>query len=177
MNDSTSVSDYVTFTTAGQLFGLPIERVQDVFKPSRMTRVPLAGPEIAGVLNLRGRIVTAIHLSNRLDLPSRSDDRPPMAIGIECVPNRSACWSTPWVRCSSSPDGEREVNPINLDRKLARVAAGVFRLDGQLLVVLDVDRVLDLRRGGGGMNTNSNTTRVNEAISAVSPAQARARKR
>ena len=70
MND-TQLSDYVTFTTADQIFGLPIECVQDVFKPSRITRVPLAGPEIAGVLNLRGRIVTAIELRSRLGLAAR----------------------------------------------------------------------------------------------------------
>jgi hypothetical protein len=46
MND-TQLSDYVTFTTAGQMFGLPIECVQDVFKPSSITRVPLAGPGIS----------------------------------------------------------------------------------------------------------------------------------
>jgi purine-binding chemotaxis protein CheW len=40
---------------------------------------------------------------------------------------------------------QREPNPINLDRKLAALSAGVYRLDGQLLVVLDIDRVLDLR--------------------------------
>ena len=40
------------------MFGLPILRVQDVFAPERLTRVPLAPPEVAGVLNLRGRIVT-----------------------------------------------------------------------------------------------------------------------
>jgi purine-binding chemotaxis protein CheW len=52
------MTDYVTFTTAGQLFGLPIEYVQDVFTLANITPVPLAGPEIAGVLNLRGRVVT-----------------------------------------------------------------------------------------------------------------------
>ena len=55
----------------GQLFGLPILRVQDVFKPERVTRVPLAPPEIAGVLNLRGRIVTLIDLRRRLGLAQR----------------------------------------------------------------------------------------------------------
>jgi purine-binding chemotaxis protein CheW len=43
------------------------------------------------------------------------------------------------------PNAEREAVPINLDRKLAAVSAGVHRLDGQLLVILDIDRVLDLR--------------------------------
>jgi purine-binding chemotaxis protein CheW len=144
MNDNASVTEYVTFTTAGQLFGLPIEGVQDVFKPSRMTRVPLAGPEIAGVLNLRGRIVTAIHLSNRLDLPSSANDRPPMAIGIESGAESFGLLVDTVGEVLKLADSEREANPINLDRKLARVSAGVFRLDGRLLVVLDVDRVLDL---------------------------------
>jgi purine-binding chemotaxis protein CheW len=144
MNDNTSVTEYVTFTTAGQLFGLPIERVQDVFKPSRMTRVPLAGPEIAGVLNLRGRIVTAIYLCHRLDLPSRADGAQPMAIGIESGTESFGLLVDTVGEVLKLADGEREQNPINLDRKLARVSAGVFRLDGQLLVVLDVDRVLDL---------------------------------
>ena len=67
----------------GQLFGLPISRVQDVFMPDRVTRVPLSAPEIAGVLNLRGRIVTAIDMRRRLGLPPRTDDKPSMAVGIE----------------------------------------------------------------------------------------------
>jgi len=65
MNDNLKVTDYVTFTTAGQMFGLPIGRVQEVFRPSRITRVPLAGAQIAGVLNLRGRIVTALDMRRR----------------------------------------------------------------------------------------------------------------
>jgi len=144
MNDNVKFTEYVTFTAARQLFGLPIARVQDVFKPTRMTRVPLAGPEIAGVLNLRGRIVTAIHLRNRLDLQSRMDGEAPMAIGIECGGESFGLLVDAVGEVLKLPDAEREANPINLDRKLQRVAAGVFRLDSQLLVVLDVDRVLDL---------------------------------
>ena len=55
-----AVAEYVTAVIGGQLFGLPISRVQDVFMPERLTRVPLASSEIAGVLNLRGRIVTVV---------------------------------------------------------------------------------------------------------------------
>ena len=68
-NESGNLKEYVTAMVGGQLFGLPILRVQDVFKPERVTRVPLAPPEIAGVLNLRGRIVTLVDLRRRLDLP------------------------------------------------------------------------------------------------------------
>lgn len=144
MSDITELGDYVTFTTAGQLFGLPIERVQDVFKPQRITRVPLAGAEIAGVLNLRGRIVTAIELAARLELDLHQRQRPPMAIGIECRGESFGLLVDSVGEVLKLPNGEREPNPINLDRKLSRVSAGVFRLDGTLLVVLDIDRVLDL---------------------------------
>lgn len=77
------MTDYVTFTAAGQLFGLPIEHVQDVFTLANITRIPLAGREVAGVLNLRGRIVTVIDLANRLQLDVPSDANAHMVIGIE----------------------------------------------------------------------------------------------
>jgi purine-binding chemotaxis protein CheW len=144
MNDNTELSDYVTFTTAGQLFGLPIERVQDVFKPARITRVPLAAAEIAGVLNLRGRIVTAVNLRSRLGLGGHQAGHTAMAIGIESGGESFGLLVDAVGEVLKLPVGECESNPINLDRKLARVSAGVFRLDGSLLVVLDIDRLLDL---------------------------------
>ena len=144
MNDNLKLTDYVTFTTAGQLFGLPIERVQEVFRPSRITRVPLAGAQIAGVLNLRGRIVTAIDMRRRLELDASDEGGSPMAIGIESANESFGLLVDALGEVMKLPDSEREPNPVNLDRKLARVSAGVFRLDGQLMVVLDIDRVLDL---------------------------------
>jgi purine-binding chemotaxis protein CheW len=144
MSDAARLTEYVTFTAAGQIFGLPIERVQDVFKANHITRVPLSGPEIAGVLNLRGRIVTAIHLASRLELGSHGEEFPAMAIGIESGVESFGLLVDAVGEVLKLAEGDRESNPINLDRKLARVSAGVFRLDGQLLVVLDVDRVLDL---------------------------------
>src|ERR1700750_473729 len=83
MQDDTVFTEFVTFVVAGQMFGLPIARVQDVFKPSRTTRVPLASAEIAGVLNLRGRIVTAIDMRQRIEADRRESGASAMAIGIE----------------------------------------------------------------------------------------------
>ena len=72
MNETTvQQTEYVTVTIGAQLFGLPISRVQDVFAPDRLTKVPLAPPEVAGILNLRGRIVTAIEMRSRLDMGPR----------------------------------------------------------------------------------------------------------
>jgi purine-binding chemotaxis protein CheW len=148
MNDNSTVNEnvteYVTAMIGDQLFGLPISRVQDVFMPDRLTRVPLAPPEIAGVLNLRGRIVTAIDMRARLGLPKREDGRPSMAVGIESKGESYGLLIDVIGEVLKLADGSHEPNPVNLDPRLARVSAGVHRLDGQLLVVLDVDRVLDM---------------------------------
>ena len=82
-NTQRKQTEYVTAMIGGQLFGLPIVRVQDVFIPERLTRVPLAPPEIAGVLNLRGRIVTLIDLRRRFGLGQRDGGEAVMAIGVE----------------------------------------------------------------------------------------------
>jgi len=70
-----AITEYVTTMIGGQLFGMPISRVQDVFMPERLTRVPLSSSDVAGVLNLRGRIVTAIDMRARLGLPKNDDGR------------------------------------------------------------------------------------------------------
>src|SRR5215470_16317486 len=139
-----NVTEYVTVLIGEQLFGLPIERVQDVFMPDRMTRVPLSSPEIAGVLNLRGRIVTAIDMRCRLGLPKREGAHPAMAVGIEFKGESYGLLIDTVGEVLKLADDTREANPVNLDARLARVSAGVHRLEGQLLVVLDVDRVLDM---------------------------------
>lgn len=143
-NQSKTLTEFVTVMLGEQLFGLPISRVQDVFMLERLTRVPLSEPEIAGVLNLRGRIVTAIDMRCRLGLPKRTDDKKPMSIGIEYKGESYGLLIDTVGEVLKLPDDTREPNPINLDARLARVSSGVHRLDGQLLVLLDVDRVLDM---------------------------------
>jgi purine-binding chemotaxis protein CheW len=143
-NAQQNLTEYVTAMIGGQLFGLPIVRVQDVFIPERLTRVPLAPPEIAGVLNLRGRIVTLIDLRRRFGLGQREDGNSAMAIGVESRAESYGLLIDSVGEVLKLDDAAREPNPINLDQRLARVSAGIYRLDGQLLIVVDVDRVLDI---------------------------------
>jgi purine-binding chemotaxis protein CheW len=137
---------YVTVVIGGQLFGLPISRVHDVFVPESITRVPLSRPEIAGVLNLRGRIVTTIDMRQRLHLPPRGDDGTPMAVGIEHKGESYGLLIDNVGEVLDLPSSGREPNPVNLDPRWATISGGVHRLNGQLMVILDVDRVL------GGMS-------------------------
>jgi purine-binding chemotaxis protein CheW len=125
MHDDTDLTEFVTFTVAGQMFGLPISRVQDVFKPSRITRVPLAGAQIAGVLNLRGRIVTAIDMRQRIEAEQRENEASPMAIGIEAKGESFGLLVDAVGEVLSLQDVEREPNPINLGGNLAALSDGV----------------------------------------------------
>jgi purine-binding chemotaxis protein CheW len=142
-NHSGNFIEYVTVMIGGQLFGLPISQVQDVFMPERLARVPLASAEIAGVLNLRGRIVTAIDMHCRLGLGKRATDRPAMAVGIEFHNESYGLLIDSVGEVLKLAESSREAVPVNLDAHLARVSAGVHRLEKQLLVVLDVDRIFD----------------------------------
>src|SRR6516165_1240230 len=136
--------EYVTAMIGGQLFGLPISRVQDVFMPERVTRVPLASVEIAGVLNLRGRIVTVIDMRARLGLPKAADGKPPMAVGVDLRGESYGLLIDQIGEVLRLPEESREENPVNLDPRMAKLAGGVHRLSGQLMVILDVDRVLEM---------------------------------
>jgi purine-binding chemotaxis protein CheW len=140
----TGITEFVTAMIGGQLFGLPISRVQDVFMPDRLTRVPLASDDVAGVLNLRGRIVTAIDMRARLGLPRHDNGRPPMAVGVDMRGESYGLLIDNIGEVLKLQNDSREVNPVNLDPRMAKMAGGVHRLDGQLMVVLDVDRVLEI---------------------------------
>ena len=137
-------AEYVTVTIGDQLFGLPISRVQDVFVLSQVTRVPLAGEDIAGVINLRGRIVTAIDLRRRLGV-SGDVGRAKIAVGIEGSGESYGLVIDAVGEVLKLGADTAEPVPVNLDERLKRVASGVHRLDDRLMVVLDVDAVLDLK--------------------------------
>ncbi len=143
-NDDGHVTEYVTTMIGEQLFGLPISRVQDVFVPDRLTRVPLASADVAGVLNLRGRIVTAIDMRARLGLPRSDSGKPPMAVGVDLRGESYGLLIDRIGEVLKLADDSRELNPVNLDPRMAKMSAGIHRLDGQLMVVLDVDRVLEI---------------------------------
>ena len=143
MTDRENMTEYVTAGIGGELFGIPITRVQDVFVPDRLAQVPLSAPEIAGLLNVRGRILTVIDMWKRLDLPRKQTGNRQLALGVELNGESYGLLIDRIGEVLKVTAASREDPPINLDRKLAHVCAGVHRLDGELMLVLDLDRVLE----------------------------------
>lgn len=138
-----NVQEFVTVTIAGQLFGLPINRVHDVFLPDSITPVPLSIPEVAGVLNLRGRIVTIIDMRRRLNLPRNDSESGSMSVGIEHGGESYGLIIDGIGEVLRLKNDDVEPSPSNLDPRWRVISAGVYRLDKQLMVVLDVDKILD----------------------------------
>ena len=141
--NSEKSEEFVTFTIAGQLFGIPVLQIQDVLSSYRITRIPLAPPEITGSLNLRGRVVTAIDLRLRLGLPPRPADADSMSIVAENGGELYSLMVDSVGEVLALPQSTYERNPPTLDATFRAFSDGIYRLDDQLLVVLDVNRMLD----------------------------------
>lgn len=137
--------DFVTFVITGQLFGIPVLKVQDILQPDRIANIPLAPPEVAGSINLRGRIVTVIDVRVRLGLPKRETGAQRMGVTVEHNNDLYTFLvdSVGEVLSVAAKDYER--NPSTLDATWRDFADGVYRLQGRLMVVLDVERLLDFK--------------------------------
>lgn len=138
--------EFVTFTIAGQLFGIPVLQVQDVLSSYQITPIPLAPPEIVGSLNLRGRVVTAIDVRLRLGLAARPKEAESMSIVAENQGELYSLMVDSVGEVLALSQSEYERNLPTLDAKFRAFSDGIYRLDKQLLVVLDVNRLLDYER-------------------------------
>lgn len=132
----------VTMVVDNQLFGIPILKVQDIVEASRITPVPLAPSAIAGVLNLRGRIVTVIDLRKLLgnfeEVPWESQ----MGVTVEHRGDLYTLLVDAIGDVRTLPKRDFDSAPSTLDGKIRQLCSGIFRLRGNLLVVLDVGRIL-----------------------------------
>lgn len=135
---------FVTLSVADQLCGIPVLSVRDVLGPQIITRIPLAPFEVAGSLNLRGRIVTTIDLRRRLRLPAAPSGAAQMSVVAEQAGELYALLVDQVSEVLSLPASQFERNPPTLRQEWARYSTGIYRLQGRLLVVLDVAKLLAL---------------------------------
>jgi purine-binding chemotaxis protein CheW len=135
--------DYVTMSIGGQLFGIPVLKVQDVLGPQKITRVPLAPEEVAGSLNLRGRIVTAVDVRLRLGLPKKEDEKNSMSVVVEHEGELYSLLVDSVGEVLSLEAQDYQRNPPTLNPRLREFSDGIYRLNESLLVVLSVSSLLN----------------------------------
>jgi purine-binding chemotaxis protein CheW len=138
------MSEFVTVALGDHTFGIPVEEVRDVLTPPPLTHVPLAPPEVAGALNLRGRIVIAIDLRKRLGLPPAAANTAPMCVVVESG-GELYSFLVDRVGDVLRPDPMSfEQSLLALDVHWRQLASGICRLEHGLLVVLDVAKAIEL---------------------------------
>jgi purine-binding chemotaxis protein CheW len=130
----------VTMTVEGQLFGLPILSVQDIVETQKITQVPRTPSAISGIMNLRGRIVTVINLRRILGRSDDSNSRMGVTVEFKGDLYTILVDQIGEVRLLNRTDFES--SPATLDPKLKQLCTGIYRLDGELLAVLDVNQIL-----------------------------------
>ena len=141
-----TANDFLTIYIAGQMFGIPVLQVQDVLGDLKVSKIPLAPAEIDGSLNLRGRVVTAINVRRCLGLDNRKSEKAMMSVVVEHEEELYSLSIDEVGDVLGLRSEDYEDSPATLDLKWRDVSQGIYRLDGELLIVLDIPKLInDLR--------------------------------
>ena len=130
----------------GELFlGIEVTRIQEVLRDWMITPVPTANPAIRGLINLRGQIVTAVDLRTCFKIPDRDrDDSPPTILVLDGGAELLSLVVDRPGDVLEVEDGCFEEPPDTLKNESRRLIRGAYKLERNLLLVLDVDHVFDL---------------------------------
>ena len=138
------VKQFSTFVVDRLLFGVEVEKVQEVIRYQEMTRVPLAPPVVKGLINLRGQIVTAIDLRRRLGLRERAATDLPMNVVIRQEDGAVSLLVDEIGDVLEVEEEAFELPPGTLSGEARELIRGVYKLKDTLLSALDTDKILSL---------------------------------
>ncbi len=133
-----------TFYLQRLLFGVEVEKVQEVIRYQEMTRIPLSPVVIAGLINLRGQIVTAIDLRHQLGLSARNGGELPMNVVIRREDGPISLLVDEIGDVVEVDDQLFEPAPDTLDSHGREFIPGVYKLKEQLLLLLDTEKAMSV---------------------------------
>ena len=137
-------TQYCTFRIAGTLFGVDVLKVQEIIQFQEMTEVPLSHGVVRGLVNLRGQIVTALDLYERLGIERSEDQTEPVNI-VLCTEGGAVSLLVDEIGDVLEVSGELEEEPPpNLEERTRDLLVMVCKLEEELLLVLDAERTVDI---------------------------------
>ncbi len=132
----------VTFTLAGRLYGVDVGAVQEVLRSQPRTRIPLAPATLAGLINLRGQVLSAVDMREQLELPAREDDQEPMVVVVRVAGEPVAMLVDSIGSVVDVDDDQFELPPDTLTGPSRELLLGAYKLTDSLLLALDVERAV-----------------------------------
>lgn len=142
-NDIDDTADYLTIFLEDQVFGIPVLQIQDVLGDMQFTKVPLSPPEVSGALNLRGRIVTAINVRQRMGLPAYTGDKDPLSVVVEHDQELYSLVIDGVGDVIAIQEDYIDTCPATLDNIWKDIAMGVHKMENRLMLILDVSKLLE----------------------------------
>lgn len=146
---SATQQQFCTFFIQGLLFGVEVKTVQEVIQHQEMTRVPLAPDVVAGLINLRGQIVTAIDLRRRLGVRNQLDDKLPMNVVVRTSDGAVSLLVDEIGDVVEVEETDFEEAPETLSCTSRELIRGVYKLNRELLLVLDTQRSVNIGASAG----------------------------
>jgi purine-binding chemotaxis protein CheW len=141
---SQATKQFCTFFLNGLFFGVEVVQVQEVLRQQPMTRVPLAPATVRGLINLRGQIVTALDLRERLDLPTRTSDAPPMNVVVRTADGAVSLLVDEIGDVVEISEDIFERPPETLTGVARELVQGVYKMKERLLLILDTEKTVGL---------------------------------
>ena len=138
---------FCTFFLDDLFMGVEVHLVQEVLRYQEMTEVPLTSAVIQGLINLRGQIVTAIDLRRRIRLPERAKGVLPMNVVVRTDEGVLSLLVDEIGDVLEVPEDAFELPPTTLTGVARDLIRGVYKLDGRLLLILDVEQTLNFDAG------------------------------
>jgi purine-binding chemotaxis protein CheW len=143
----TASRQFCTFYVDSLYFGVDVLDVQEVIRHQDMTPVPLAAGAVSGLINLRGQIVTAIDLRHRLGLAPKTVTGPedqPLNVVVRTTEGVISLLVDEIGDVMHVADETLETPPPTLAEAARTLIDGVYKLDGQLLLVLNTPAAIDI---------------------------------
>lgn len=141
--------EFCTFSLDGFLFGIDVKSVQEVIRRQERTRVPLAPPVIRGLINLRGQIVSAFDLRRRLGFGDRPSDQEPANVVVRTEDGVLSLLVDQIGEVIRVGAGEFERPPETITGVAREFITGVYKLSDRLLLVLDIEKAVNVVAAGG----------------------------
>jgi len=138
------VKQFCTFYVDQGLYGVEVLKVQEVIQFHETTEIPLADPVIRGLMNLRGSIVSSIDLRRRFGLAPRQNGVEPTNVVTQSGSGLVSFEVDRIGDVVEVTEAHFEPVPGTLDGEIRRMIEGVYKLEGELLLILNIERVLDL---------------------------------
>jgi purine-binding chemotaxis protein CheW len=139
-------SQYATFEVADQLFGVEVEAVQEVLSFHEYTSVPLAPSAVGGLFNLRGQVIAAVDLRVQLGLDRHVIDGPVMNVILRGDDEPVSLLVDRIGEVIDLDESAFEPPPDTLSGATRDLVVGTFKLEGRLMLALDVRNAIDTYR-------------------------------